>query len=161
MLATTELWFRYQDAQVLKGLTLDFSQHARHRTGGSQRLWEIHPIYESERITATATGRGIVAGKPLDYSKRGLPGAASQVATVISGSRSANFLHRYRQRYRLQPAQSWRGGGRNCPTSRRGVDAGRCATFSPAADSVLKPRTKEAGGHRRCAGATGKIPVTG
>lgn len=24
MLATTELWFRYQDAQVLKGLTLDF-----------------------------------------------------------------------------------------------------------------------------------------
>lgn len=28
MLATTELWFRYQDAQVLKGLTLDFSQHA-------------------------------------------------------------------------------------------------------------------------------------
>ncbi|VFS06984.1 cobalt transporter ATP-binding subunit [Citrobacter koseri] len=28
MLATSGLWFRYQDEQVLKGLTLDFSPHA-------------------------------------------------------------------------------------------------------------------------------------
>lgn len=28
MLATTDLWFRYQDEPVLKGLTLDFSHHA-------------------------------------------------------------------------------------------------------------------------------------
>ncbi|MFT3553560.1 ATP-binding cassette domain-containing protein [Klebsiella pneumoniae] len=28
MLATTDLWFRYQDEPVLKGLTLDFSRHA-------------------------------------------------------------------------------------------------------------------------------------
>ena len=28
MLATTDLWFRYQDEPVPKGLTLDFSFHA-------------------------------------------------------------------------------------------------------------------------------------
>lgn len=28
MLATTDLWFRYQYEPVLKGLTLDFSRHA-------------------------------------------------------------------------------------------------------------------------------------
>lgn len=62
MLATSGLWFRYQDEQVLKGLTLDFSP-CGYRAGGRERLRKIDAIYEPERFTAPAKRRGFVAGK--------------------------------------------------------------------------------------------------
>ena len=60
MLATSALWFRYQDDPILKGLTLDFSTHA---------------------VTGLVGANG--CGKPLDYSKRGLLALRQQVATVF------------------------------------------------------------------------------
>lgn len=42
MLATSDLWFRYQDEPVLKGLNLDFFAFACYRFGGRERLWEVY-----------------------------------------------------------------------------------------------------------------------
>ncbi len=56
MLATTDLWFRYQDEPVLKGLTLDFSRHAVTGPGGGQRLRKVDAVYEPERPAAPAAG---------------------------------------------------------------------------------------------------------
>jgi cobalt/nickel transport system ATP-binding protein len=83
MLATDGLWFSYQDEPTLKGLTLDFLAPAGHRAGGGERLREIDAVYESERNFTPATRGGAVAGKPLDYSKRGLLALRQQVATVF------------------------------------------------------------------------------
>lgn len=55
MLATTDLWFRYQDEPVLKGLTLDFSRHAVTGWWG-QRLRKVDAVYEPERPAAPAAG---------------------------------------------------------------------------------------------------------
>lgn len=83
MLATTDLWFRYQDEPVLKGLTLDFSRHAVTGFGGGQRLRKVDAVYEPERPAAPAAGGGAVAGEALNYSKRGLLALRQQVATVF------------------------------------------------------------------------------
>ncbi|HCA9778032.1 TPA: ATP-binding cassette domain-containing protein [Klebsiella quasipneumoniae subsp. similipneumoniae] len=107
MLATTDLWFRYQDEPVLKGLTLDFSRHAvtglvgangcgkstlfmnlsgllRPQSGAV--LWQGKPLDYSKRgLLALRPQSGAVLwqGKPLDYSKRGLLALRQQVATVF------------------------------------------------------------------------------
>lgn len=104
MLATSALWFRYQDDPILKGLTLDFSTRPSPGWLGPMAA-EIHAVYESERvITSRSKGAVMWQGKPLDYSKRGLLALRQQSGNRISGSRSANLLYRYRQRYCVQPA---------------------------------------------------------
>ena len=62
MLATTDLWFRYQDEPVLKGLTLDFSRHAV--TGlvgangcGKSTLRKIRTPSRAMNITSRSTRR--------------------------------------------------------------------------------------------------------
>ena len=83
MLATTELWFRYQDAQVLKGLTLDFSQHAVTGLVGANGCGKSTLFMNLSGLLRPQQGAVLWQGKPLDYSKRGLLALRQQVATVF------------------------------------------------------------------------------
>lgn len=83
MLATTELWFRYQDAQVLKGLTLDFSQHAVTGLVGANGCGKSTLFMNLSGLLRPQQGAVMWQGKPLDYSKRGLLALRQQVATVF------------------------------------------------------------------------------
>lgn len=86
MLATTDLWFRYQDEPVLKGLTLDFSRHAVTGFGGGQRLRKVDAVYEPERPAAPAAGGGAVAGRGAELQQARSAGAAPAGGDGISGS---------------------------------------------------------------------------
>lgn len=99
MLATSGLWFRYQDEQVLKGLTLDFSPHAVTGLVGANGCGKSTLFMNLSGLLRPQKGEVLWQGKALDYSKRGLLALRQQVATVFQDP--ANFLYRYRQRYRF------------------------------------------------------------
>ncbi|EPC5232356.1 energy-coupling factor ABC transporter ATP-binding protein [Klebsiella quasipneumoniae] len=83
MLATTDLWFRYQDEQVLKGLTLDFSHHAVTGLVGANGCGKSTLFMNLSGLLRPQKGAVLWQGKPLDYSKRGLLALRQQVATVF------------------------------------------------------------------------------
>lgn len=72
MLATTDLWFRYQDEPVLKGLTLDFSHHAVTGLVGANGCGKSTLFMNLSGLLRPQSGAVQWQGKPLDYSKRGL-----------------------------------------------------------------------------------------
>ena len=83
MLATTDLWFRYQDEPVLKGLTLDFSRHAVTGLVGANGCGKSTLFMNLSGLLRPQSGAVLWQGKPLDYSKRGLLALRQQVATVF------------------------------------------------------------------------------
>lgn len=83
MLATSALWFRYQDAPILKGLTLDFSTHAVTGLVGANGCGKSTLFMNLSGLLRPQQGAVMWQGKPLDYSKRGLLALRQQVATVF------------------------------------------------------------------------------
>lgn len=83
MLTTGNLWFRYQEAQVLKGLTLDFSTHAVTGLVGANGCGKSTLFMNLSGLLRPQQGAVLWQGKPLDYSKRGLLALRQQVATVF------------------------------------------------------------------------------
>lgn len=83
MLATTDLWFRYQNAPTLKGLTLDFSRHAVTGLVGANGCGKSTLFMNLSGLLRPQQGAVLWQGKPLDYSKRGLLALRQQVATVF------------------------------------------------------------------------------
>ena len=83
MLATSALWFRYQDDPILKGLTLDFSQHAVTGLVGANGCGKSTLFMNLSGLLRPQQGAVMWQGKPLDYSKRGLLALRQQVATVF------------------------------------------------------------------------------
>lgn len=101
MLATTDLWFRYQDEPVLKGLTLDFSRHAVTGLVGANGCGKSTLFMNLSGLLRPQQGAVLWQGEALNYSKRGLLAPAPAGGDGVSGSGSANLLYRYRQRYRF------------------------------------------------------------
>lgn len=83
MLATKDLWFRYQDAPVLKGLTLDFSRQPVTGLVGANGCGKSTLFMNLSGVLRPQKGAVLWQGKPLDYSKRGLLALRQQVATVF------------------------------------------------------------------------------
>ncbi|MGL5700199.1 MAG: energy-coupling factor ABC transporter ATP-binding protein [Kluyvera sp.] len=83
MLATTDLWFRYQDEPTLKGLTLDFSRQAVTGLVGANGCGKSTLFMNLSGLLRPQQGAVLWQGKPLDYSKRGLLALRQQVATVF------------------------------------------------------------------------------
>ena len=83
MLATSALWFRYQDDPILKGLTLDFSTHAVTGLVGANGCGKSTLFMNLSGLLRPQQGAVMWQGKPLDYSKRGLLALRQQVATVF------------------------------------------------------------------------------
>lgn len=92
MLATTDLWFRYQDEPVLKGLTLDFSHHAVTGLVGANGCGKSTLFMNLSGLLRPQSGAVLWQGKPLDYSKRGLLALRQQVATVFQ-TRTSRFFY--------------------------------------------------------------------
>ena len=83
MLATTDLWFRYQQEPTLKGLTLDFSRQAVTGLVGANGCGKSTLFMNLSGLLRPQSGAVLWQGKPLDYSKRGLLALRQQVATVF------------------------------------------------------------------------------
>ncbi|WP_370560927.1 energy-coupling factor ABC transporter ATP-binding protein [Edwardsiella tarda] len=83
MLATIDLWFRYQEAQVLKGLSLDFSSHAVSGLVGANGSGKSTLLMTLSGLLRPQRGAVLWQGKPLDYGKRALLALRQQVATVF------------------------------------------------------------------------------
>lgn len=83
MLATDALWFSYQDAPTLKGLTLDFSRQSVSGLIGANGCGKSTLFMNLSGILRPQQGAVLWQGKPLDYSKRGLLALRQQVATVF------------------------------------------------------------------------------
>ncbi|MGK9172811.1 energy-coupling factor ABC transporter ATP-binding protein [Yokenella regensburgei] len=83
MLATDELWFNYQDAPTLKGLTLDFSSQPVTGLVGANGCGKSTLFMNLNGILRPQQGKVLWQGKPLDYSKRGMLALRQQVATVF------------------------------------------------------------------------------
>ncbi|HAT1571060.1 energy-coupling factor ABC transporter ATP-binding protein [Kluyvera cryocrescens] len=83
MLATRDLWFRYQDEPTLKGLTLDFSRQAVTGLVGANGCGKSTLFMNLSGLLRPQQGAVLWQGKPLDYSKRGLLALRQQVTTVF------------------------------------------------------------------------------
>ncbi|WP_333500640.1 energy-coupling factor ABC transporter ATP-binding protein [Kluyvera sp. CHPC 1.2972] len=83
MLATTDLWFRYQQEPTLKGLTLDFSRQAVTGLVGANGCGKSTLFMNLSGLLRPQQGAVLWQGRPLDYSKRGLLALRQQVATVF------------------------------------------------------------------------------
>lgn len=83
MLATSDLWFRYQDEPVLKGLNLDFSLSPVTGLVGANGCGKSTLFMNLSGLLRPQKGAVLWQGKPLDYSKRGLLALRQQVATVF------------------------------------------------------------------------------
>ena len=83
MLATRELWFRYQETQILKGLTLDFSSQAVTGLVGANGCGKSTLFMNLSGLLRPQRGEVLWQGSALDYSKRGLIALRQQVATVF------------------------------------------------------------------------------
>jgi ABC-type cobalamin/Fe3+-siderophores transport system ATPase subunit len=92
MLATTALWFRYQDDPILKGLTLDFSTHAVTGLVGANGCGKSTLFMNLSGLLRPQQGAVMWQGKPLDYSKRGLLALRQQVATVFQDPDQQIFI---------------------------------------------------------------------
>lgn len=83
MLATRALWFRYQDAQVLKDVTLDFTPRAVTGLVGANGCGKSTLFMNLSGLLRPQQGAVLWQGKPLDYGKRSLLALRQQVATVF------------------------------------------------------------------------------
>ncbi|UAK22140.1 energy-coupling factor ABC transporter ATP-binding protein [Kluyvera sp. CRP] len=83
MLATSDLEFRYQDAPILKGLTLDFSRQAVTGLVGANGCGKSTLFMNLSGLLRPQQGAVLWQGKLLDYSKRGLLALRQQVTTVF------------------------------------------------------------------------------
>ncbi|MCL6745016.1 energy-coupling factor ABC transporter ATP-binding protein [Kosakonia sp. R1.Fl] len=83
MLVTRDLWFSYQDAPTLKGLTLDFSRQPVTGLVGANGCGKSTLFMNLSGILRPQQGAVWWQGKPLDYSKRGLLALRQQVTTVF------------------------------------------------------------------------------
>lgn len=83
MLATSNLGFRYQDAQVLKGLNLDFSTQPVTGLVGANGCGKSTLFMNLSGLLRPQQGAVMWQGKPLDYSKRGLLALRQKVTTVF------------------------------------------------------------------------------
>ncbi|WP_347290947.1 energy-coupling factor ABC transporter ATP-binding protein [Kluyvera georgiana] len=83
MLATSDLEFRYQNAPILKGLTLDFSRQAVTGLVGANGCGKSTLFMNLSGLLRPQQGAVLWQGKPLDYSKRGLLALRQQVTTVF------------------------------------------------------------------------------
>lgn len=83
MLATNNLWFRYQDEPTLKGLTLDFSRQAVTGLVGANGCGKSTLFMNLSGLLRPQQGAVLWQGKAMDYSKRGLLALRQQVATVF------------------------------------------------------------------------------
>lgn len=92
MLATSALWFRYQDDPILKGLTLDFSTHAVTGLVGANGCGKSTLFMNLSGLLRPQEGAVMWQGKPLDYSKRGLLALRQQVATVFQDPDQQIFI---------------------------------------------------------------------
>ena len=101
MLATTDLWFRYQDEPVLEGLTLDFSRHAATGLVGANGCGKSTLFMNLSGLLRPQQGAVLWQGEALRLQQARSAGAAPAGGDGISGSGSANLLYRYRQRYRF------------------------------------------------------------
>lgn len=94
MLATRDLWFRYQDEPTLKGLTLDFSRQAVTGLVGANGCGKSTLFMNLSGLLRPQQGSA-VAGETAGLQQTRAVGAASAGHYGVSGSGSANFLHRY------------------------------------------------------------------
>lgn len=92
MLATSDLWFRYQDGPVLKGLNLDFSLSPVTGLVGANGCGKSTLFMNLSGLLRPQKGAVLWQGKPLDYSKRGLLALRQQVATVFQTPNSRFFI---------------------------------------------------------------------
>ncbi len=83
MLATTDLWFRYQDEPVLKGLTLDFSRHAVTGLVGANGCGKSTLFMNLSGLLRPQQGAVLWQGEALNYSKRGLLALRQQTALAV------------------------------------------------------------------------------
>ncbi|EKS7793681.1 energy-coupling factor ABC transporter ATP-binding protein [Edwardsiella piscicida] len=83
MLATLDLGFRYQEAQVLKGVSLDLAAHAVTGLVGANGCGKSTLFMNLSGLLRPQQGAVLWQGQPLDYSKRGLLALRQQVATVF------------------------------------------------------------------------------
>lgn len=83
MLVTDNLWFSYQDALVLKGLSLDFSRLPVTGLVGANGCGKSTLFMNLCGLLRPQKGGVLWQGKPLDYSKRGLLALRQQVTTVF------------------------------------------------------------------------------
>ncbi|TDT58978.1 cobalt/nickel transport system ATP-binding protein [Enterobacter sp. AG5470] len=83
MLATDNLWFRYQDEPILKGLSLDFSLQPVTGLVGANGCGKSTLFMNLSGILRPQQGTVQWQGKPLDYSKRALLALRQQVTTVF------------------------------------------------------------------------------
>lgn len=92
MLATSDLWFRYQDEPVLKGLNLDFSLSPVTGLVGANGCGKSTLFMNLSGLLRPQKGAVLWQGKPLDYSKRGLLALRQQVATVFQDPEQQIFF---------------------------------------------------------------------
>lgn len=92
MLATSDLWFRYQDEPVLKGLNLDFSLSPVTGLVGANGCGKSTLFMNLSGLLRPQKGAVLWQGKPLDYSKRGLLALRQQVATVFQDPEQQIFI---------------------------------------------------------------------
>lgn len=85
MLATSDLWFRYQDEPVLKGLNLDFSLSPVTGLVGANGCGKSTLFYEPERPVASAKRGRVVAGKTAGLQQARTTGAAPASCDGFSG----------------------------------------------------------------------------
>ncbi|ESJ51960.1 cobalt transporter ATP-binding subunit, partial [Salmonella enterica subsp. enterica serovar Cubana str. CFSAN001083] len=67
MLATSDLWFRYQDEPVLKGLNLDFSLSPVTGLVGANGCGKSTLFMNLSGLLRPQKGAVLWQGKPLDY----------------------------------------------------------------------------------------------
>jgi ABC-type cobalamin/Fe3+-siderophores transport system ATPase subunit len=100
MLATTDLWFRYQDEPVLKGLTLDFSRHAVTGLVGANGCGKSTLFMNLSGLLRPQSGAVLWQGNRWITASAACWRCASRWRPCFRTG-PADFLYRYRQRYRL------------------------------------------------------------
>ncbi|STU61407.1 ATPase component CbiO of energizing module of cobalt ECF transporter [Klebsiella pneumoniae] len=159
MLATTDLWFRYQDEPVLKGLTLDFSRHAVTGLVGANGCGKSTLFMNLSGLLRPQQGAVLWQGEALNYSKRGLLALRQQVATVFQDPDQQIFYTDIDS----DIAFSLRNLGVAEEEIARRVDEALTLVdalgFRQQPIQCLSHGQKKTGGNRRGAGAAGALPA--